>query len=65
MLLSYVPFKTEEEIENNIAEVSESGVSAKEGLYDSTRHSFFQRSHDQDEIIREILMIRIRSFMRS
>ena len=52
MLLSYVPFKTEEEIGDNITEVSESGVSAREGLYDSSRHSFFQRSHDQNEIIR-------------
>ena len=32
--------------------VMSDAISNKEGLYDSTRLSFFQRKSDQDEIIR-------------
>ena len=51
ILLSYVPFKTEEDLGTSQSVTSEQ-LGAMEGLYDSTRHSFFQRRNDQDEIIR-------------
>lgn len=40
ILLSYVPFKTEEEIGESTSSVNEA-AGPKEGLYDSTRNSFF------------------------
>lgn len=52
MLLSYVPFKTEEDLGATQSVMSEALGSVKEGLYDSTKLSFFQRKSDQDEIIR-------------
>ena len=52
MLLSYVPFKTEEDLGATQSVMSEALSSMKEGKYDSTKLSFFQRKCDQDEIIR-------------
>jgi len=50
ILLSYVPFKTDQDLGTTQSVMSES--TNKEGLYDSTRQSFFQRKNDQDEIVR-------------
>ena len=51
ILLSYVPFKTEEDLGGTQSVMSmSSGV--KEGMYDATRQSFFTRKNDQDEIVR-------------
>ena len=50
-MLSYVPFKTEEDMGGTQSVMSmASGV--KEGMYDATRQSFFTRKHNQDEIVR-------------
>jgi len=49
ILLSYVPFKTEQDMMG----VSQSVLSEqtnREGLYDSSKQSFFQRKTDQEEI---------------
>lgn len=45
ILLSYVPFKTEEDLGATQSVMSDA-MSNKEGLYDSTRLSFFQRKSD-------------------
>ena len=52
MLLSYVPFKTEEDLGATQSVMSDALGSVKEGLYDSTKLSFFQRKSDQEEIKR-------------
>lgn len=55
ILLSYVPFKTEEDLSANQSLMSESvgpGASVKEGTYDANKQSFFSRKNDQDEIVR-------------
>ena len=46
-----MPFKTEEDLGATQSVMSDA-MSNKEGLYDSTRLSFFQRKSDQDEIVR-------------
>ena len=51
ILLSYVPFKTEEDFGTTQSVMSmSSGI--KEGMYDATKQSFFSRKNDQDEIVR-------------
>ena len=49
MVLSYVPFKYEED-EGTGAAVGEA-TGPKEGLWDNSRTNFLQRKHDQDEIV--------------
>ena len=54
ILLSYVPFKSEEELlkEKSSTSVYSESKSNLEGLYDSSKQDYFTRKHDQDEINR-------------
>lgn len=51
ILLSYVPFKTDEDLGGTQSVMSMTSTN-KEGMYDSTKQSFFTRKNDQDEIMR-------------
>lgn len=55
-LLSYVPFKSEEELlkEKSTMSVISDVKSNQEGLYDSSNKDYFTRKHEQDEINRFI-----------
>ena len=54
ILLSYVPFKSEEDLlkEKSTISVISDTKSNQEGLYDATKQDYFTRKHDQDEINR-------------
>jgi hypothetical protein len=51
ILLSYVPFKTEEDLSQTTSVMS-MACGVKEGMYDATKQTFFSRKNDQDEIVR-------------
>lgn len=59
IVLSYVPFKTEEDLGDSRSVMSNvtGSASQREGLYDGTKQSFYSRKNDQDEILRFVEVI--------
>ena len=52
ILLSYVPFKTEEDLGGTQSVMSMVSGGGKEGMYDASKQNFLTRKNDQADIVR-------------